>query len=467
MKFPSIIFFLLYSLSCHAQVTVFNKIVNQIDFPYNIFRCGSNYLIAHGKGFSDDFAMAVLDSNGNLTSNYFYGNPLESEVLSYARKQDNGEILMFGHNFWDDSLQANISNYKAYVMVTDTMGLFKKSFRLRRNTTEFNRVYNGIYLEGSYYFSGEEHDSIMNGNTFTNIFLCKTDTSGNILWYKSYPQFDGSVGFTMWLDRSYDQSQILVGALAIDSANVNTAYYSYLLMQIDTNGNFLSRIPMPEFSNNLQYTSVNMITQISQIFNNKYLICGNREHYILDDQLNIIDSIDMAVKIHPASFGYQNLYDNNYTVEGLNGFSKMYAGNTIYERNWSTLPDMVKIKDLIPTYDGGYIAIILNYFSASRIIKTDCDGNYVNPINCWPSSIDNLTKVDFDMNYYSGRYTFRNNSGNILSGVLYDMQGRPLEQLIIQKGTSKFEIGGYASGIYIMAINKDGKMLKSEKIFIE
>lgn len=467
MRYPILIFIFLFSLFGHAQVTVFNKIVNQVEYPYNIIRSGTNYLIAHGKGFSDDFAMAVIDSHGNLTNNYFYGNPLEMEVLSYARKQNNGEILMLGHNFWDDSVQTNIGNYKAYVMVTDTMGIFKKSFRLKRNTTEFNRVYNGIYLEGSYYYSGVEHDSIMNGNTVTNIFLCKTDTSGNILWYKSYPQFDGSVGFTMGLESSHDKSQILVGGDAIDSFAVNTAYYSYLLMQIDTNGNFLSRIPLPEFSNNLQNTGVNMITQISQIFNNKYLICGNREHYILDDQFNIIDSIDMAVKIHPASFGYQNLYDNNYVVGGLNGFSKMYKGNTIYERNWSTLPNMVKVNDLIPTYDGGYIAIILNYFAAARIIKTDCDGNYVNPINCWPSSIADLSKVDFDMNYYNGRYTFRNYSAYILSGVVYDMQGRALEQLKIHKGASNYEIGGYASGIYIMAIEKDGKMLKSEKIFIE
>jgi len=467
MKNLILIFLCFCSFLINAQVNVFNKIISQIEHPTNIIRCGSNYLIAYSKGFSDGYAIAVIDSNGLLINNNIYEEPLEMEVLSFARKQSNSEILMMGHNFWDDSLQTNIGNYKAQVIVTDSMGLYKKTFRLKRNTTEFNRTYNGIFLEGSYYFSGEEHDSIMNGNTVNNIFLCKTDTSGNILWYYSYPQFWGSVGFTMGLEYTYDKSSILVGATTVDSATVNNAFYSYLLMQIDTNGNFLNRLPVPELASNLHYTGVNDITQISQIFTNKYLICGNREHYILDNQFSILDSIDMATIIHPADFGSKNLYDNSYTIGGGDGFSKMFDGNKMYTRDWSALTNFVNIKDLIPTYDGGYIGIINNYFTPSRIIKTDCDGNYVNPINCWPVGTKDYTTIDLQINYSNHFFTFNSNSEQRAEATIYDIQGRPLARFNIPNGISYTQTQNYPNGIYILKVTNNGKLIKTVKVLVE
>lgn len=467
MKTLFLIFLCFCTFLMNAQVNVFNKIISQIEHPRNIIRCGSNYLIAYSKGISDGYSIAVIDSNGFLINNNIYGETLEMEVLSFARKQSNSEILMMGHNFWDDSLQTNIGNYKAQVIVTDSMGIYKKTFRLKRNTTEFNRTYNGIFLEGSYYFSGEEHDSIMNGNTLNNIFLCKTDTSGNLLWYNSYPQFRGSVGFTMGLESTYDKSNILVGATSYDSVIGAIEHYSYLLMQIDTNGNFLNRLPVPELVSNLQYSGVNGISQISQIFTNKYLICGNREHYILDNQFSILDSIDMATIIHPADFGNKNLYDNSYTIGGGDGFSKMFNSNKMYTRDWSTLPNFVNIKDLIPTYDGGYIGIINNYFTPSRIIKTDCDGNYINPINCWPVGTKDYTTLDLHIKYSNHFFTFNSNSEQRAEAAIYDMQGRLLARFKIPKGISYAQTQNYPNGIYILKVTSNGKLIKTLKVLVE
>lgn len=458
---------ILFSGNLLAQPMVFNKVTNQIEYARNIFRCGSNYLITFGVNFADDFGVTVIDSAGNIINDYHYGDGQAWEELTFSRRQSNDEILLMGLNFWDDSLQTNIGDFKGYVMVTDTMGILKKAFRIKRNTTQANRIYNGLYMEGSYYFVGEERDSIVNNNFFSNLFYCKTDTLGNILWYHSFPQFKTETGFTVGFEYSFDKSSILIGASIYDSIVGNTAYMSYFLIKTDTDGNYINRIPVPEFASNVHYDGLNNINAISQIFHDKYLVCGDREHYILDNQYNILDSFDLVLNIHPARFGYKNLFEDSYFVGGVLGFTKVYQSNDIFTKDWGNELDIVSIQDMQPTYDGGYVAIILNSTGSTHYIKTDCEGNYVNPIYCWPTSAHELTKVDFQMSYKNHQISFDNKSEFHLDAKLFDTQGRPLQTFYIQKGLTKNEISNYASGIYIISIFNDNVLIKSEKLLIE
>ena len=443
-----------------AQPTVFNKVSYQMQFPNNAVRMGNHYLIGNNQG--DKFSLTEIDSTGNIVNNSNYGTP-GWDLPNITRKQTNNEIFMMGHTFWDGV--ANIGNYKGYVVITDSIGIFKKSFVVKSNTTIFNRVLNGIFLDGYYYFVGEDIEN--NFIPTPLLFLCKTDTVGNILWYKKFPQLGIKVGTRVGLEYTYDQTNFLVGVGHEDSVVGNYYYYSYFLMRIDTSGNFINRIPVPEFASNIHYTGVQYINQISKMFNNKYLVCGHREYYLLDSQYSILDSFDLVQYLYDGYFAHQNLYDSSYIVGGYQAFGKIYKGVEQFGKDFANEPDIIFVKDVIPTYDGGYLAIILCTGGVTRYIKMDCDGNYVNPIYCWVTGTNELTKIDLQMNFYNNRYSFNNKSEFKLEAKLFDLQGRALQQFAIEKGISNMGIGNYAKGIYVIAITHDGMVVKTENILLE
>lgn len=249
-----------------------------------MFQSGSNYIVTYGDLF---YGIGTIDSNGDIIKKVNYSNPQAWEFLTHTSKQYNGELHLMGHNFWVDSLQTNIGNYKGYVMVCDTFGNFKKKFHIKRPTTIFNRVYNGTYLNNSYYFVDSDFDTVVNNlDTFKmRLFCCKTDTNGNILWYKSFSNLNFGIGLKVGFSFTYDSSSLLIGGDKFDSivGPYNTSY-SYYLIQIDTNGNFIKTIDIPELAKKKNYSVADPIQFIYRIFDKKYLLGGYRQHYILDEQ---------------------------------------------------------------------------------------------------------------------------------------------------------------------------------------
>lgn len=447
-----------------AQPTVYNKITNQIQYATNVICKGNNYLICYRKNFADDFGLAEIDSNGNIINNNYYGTPLGWEELAFARRQSNNEIIMMGLTFWDGV--TNIGDYKGYANIIDTSGNFKKAFIVKGNTTRLNKIYNGIFLDNYYYFTGEELDSSLY-QAPTKLFLCKTDTMGNMIWYKRYPQFDISIGATMGFEHTYDKMSLLIGVSTTDSVTNNGTYSSYFLLKLDTSGNYINRIILPEFASNIHYTGVNPICQITQMLTDKYVICGVREHYLVDNQFNIIDSFDLVQNIHPGFFASENLYENSYLVGGDLGFSKIYQGNTMFTKDFSNDPNIVSIQDVISTYDGGYLAVILNTGGSTRYVKMDCEGNYINPIYCWPTNTHEVAKIDLHMNYFDQQLLFNNKSALTLQAKLYDIQGRPLREHLIKPGITNYDVNNFASGIYIVCVFNENMVIRAEKIRVE
>jgi len=181
------VFLFVLSAPVFAQPVVFNKVTNQVTYSTNLINSGKNFILCYSGFASNGFRMAFADSTGNIYSNIGYGTD-SSDRLLYARKVTTGDILFCGNTFLYDTNQSG--NYKAYVTVADTLGNFKSKFPLFRNTTMFNFVNNGVFLDGYYYFSGMEYDEIENNNNRINLFCSKTDTLGSIVWYRSYPQYN-------------------------------------------------------------------------------------------------------------------------------------------------------------------------------------------------------------------------------------------------------------------------------------
>ncbi|MBK6329944.1 MAG: T9SS type A sorting domain-containing protein [Bacteroidetes bacterium] len=94
---------------------------------------------------------------------------------------------------------------------------------------------------------------------------------------------------------------------------------------------------------------------------------------------------------------------------------------------------------------------------------TTVDKNILTQIGCWPTAVEQVTKINFKMNYHQRQLSFDNQSIYLLEAKLFDILGRQVQQFEIQRGISRSDIGIYAQGIYFVNVYKKGNIIKSEK----
>lgn len=49
---------------------------------------------------------------------------------------------------------------------------------------------------------------------------------------------------------------------------------------------------------------------------------------------------------------------------------------------------------------------------------------------------------------------------------LFDMQGRPIQQFVINKGISRIALDHYMKGVYVIAVYHENSLIGTEKIII-
>lgn len=452
-----------------AQIHTYIVMNTPLGYTCGVFRSGENMLVTFGGNGCEDFSTALIDTNGNITALNHYGSGQAMEFPYMARQQDNGEILMCGWNFWDSTANTNIGNYKGYVMVIDTFGQFKRAFHVKGNTTYFNKVRNGIRLGDFYFFTGSHTDSSEINPPISRPFLCKTDTLGNLLWFKTYPQFDFTVSQTnMGLEYSHNYNDILVGTNLIDSLVNNTYYYtSYFLMRLDTAGNFLNRVPLPMFSGNEQFSGINPVMQIKRITGQRYMLACNREWYLLDQAYNILDSLNLALKPdYAAYYTHLGLYNESFLIGSGLGFGLEYNSSEVFSRDYSSIPYLGSFVDVIPTYDGGYFGVT-NKNSTSRYIKMDCDGNYLNPKICYPLGVPELGVDETAWTFAGGELRINHLGGQRHYLEVYDVSGRLLLKQPVPYGYTSTRLTGYTPGIYLLRLRSRGQISKTMKVWLD
>ncbi|MBI4647088.1 MAG: T9SS type A sorting domain-containing protein [Bacteroidia bacterium] len=141
---------------------------------------GSNFFEMGGAGAWSDFYLTKLDSLGNILWNYAHGgNGLES-ATSVEFTEDGGYIL-FGTII--DSVYATKSDL--YIVKTDSNGLFQWDKRII--TTDVGIAGSLKTVDGYYLVYGFVYKDSINGRQG---YITKLDTSGNIIWEKSYGGID-------------------------------------------------------------------------------------------------------------------------------------------------------------------------------------------------------------------------------------------------------------------------------------
>jgi hypothetical protein len=446
---------------CIAQPTVYKVTTNQITYSMNIINIGDKNMIFYWNTLGGlNYGLATIDSSGNIVNNQTYGHPT-TEIPLFARRNTNNEIMMFGRTYYYDT-----SHYRAQVIITDTLGNFKREIAFKPDSIEFNQLYNGVYLNGYYYFLGEHYDPLLG---YAELFVSKTDTLGTLIWYtKNFTQLSSTNWPRSGLEITYDNKSLLFGTIYQDSFQVVSpykVYYSYLLDQIDTNGNFIQRIPLPIRPDIFQTNSSNRILSIEKINGNRYFVVGDKDLFFLDTAFHVVQNDTIWQDKLIGRFGYKHLTEESYIMGGGNEIAKYYHGDTIFIKDLSDIPNFVAVHDVIPQLDGGYFAVIHQHYKTTYI-KMDCEGNYINPTWCVPLYTTSYHNMAIDITLYAdiGRWilTCKGETKKELQVVVYNNQGQILWQNKITKGSYKYDIdnSNYADGLYFIKLyNEDGEMI--------
>jgi len=438
-----------------AQLKVYNEFTNQIMYSTNCIVSGDTTIITSE---TSGFDLHLIDTNGNIANYKHYGNPSPNiDILESAHRNSNNEIMLMGR-----TLGAGNNNQIAYVVITDTFGNHKREFTFKKPSNLFNKVYNGLYLNGSYYFIGMQYDSTSITPSYTDLFIAKTDTFGNQIWNTTnFVQYHSETVRRAAIESSFDSQSILFGSTYLDSFLVNspyTEYYSYLMNQIDTNGNFVNRIPLPNLNTSI-IVYPNYISQISKI-DNYYYAVGNTDLFILDSAFNIVHHDTILTYVATAGdIVHKSLLDNSYIVGGFKGFVKFENGIALFEKDFTNEPNLVNLQDIVPTNDGGYFALFASDFGNTRYIKMDCEGNYINPTWCAPVSSISIKNYTIDVSLISTsdswKLYFSSPTNYDYQLNIFNCQGQLVKTEYINRGSILFNINTslITQGIYYIKLS--------------
>ncbi len=277
-----------------------------------------------GAGF-DDIFLVKTDANGNVQWAKTYGGTDYDLAYSVQQTSDSGYIVA-GITL---SFGAGLSD--VFLMKTDASGniIWAKTY----GGTGWDEAYSVQQTsDGGYIVAGYTNSFGAGGG---DIFLMKTDANGNISWAKTYGGTDIDYAFSV--QKTSDNGYILAGYTRSFGAGLDDIF----LIKMDANGNV-------QWAKTYGRTNDDWAFSVQQTSDDGYILAG-----------------------YTRSFG-AGFYDAFLVKTDANGniiWAKTYGG-----------PDYDDASSVQQTSDGGYIvAGYTRSFGAGLsnvfLIKTDADGN--------------------------------------------------------------------------------------------
>ncbi|MCH8904949.1 MAG: T9SS type A sorting domain-containing protein [Bacteroidetes bacterium] len=215
---------------------------------------------------SQDVILLKTDSTGDFMWAKTFGGP-NFERGYCVRETPEGDYLIAG---FTESFGAGSSD--AYVIKCNSVGdsIWTKTF----GGITFDQVlYAEFTYDGKYIFSGRTNSF---GAGQTDVYLIKTDTSGTILWQKTYGDYDWEEGYTVM--ETPDTNYIIHGRTVSNTAGGSDVY----LLKVDRYGTALWA---KSYGGAEWEASFDMdITQ-----DGGYILCGYTESFgpLLSDEPNV------------------------------------------------------------------------------------------------------------------------------------------------------------------------------------
>jgi hypothetical protein len=336
------------------------------------------YIVAGRINFTDmggvDIILLKTDANGNIIWAKTYGGTDYDRAESVQQTSDGGYIVAG----WTESFGAG--NSDIFLVKTDESG-----------NLQWAKTYGGTYWDYAYSVQQTSDGGyIVAGGTYSfgagsyDIFLIKTDANGNIIWAKTYG--GGGGDWASSVQQTSEGGYIVAGY----TNSFGGPFYDIFLIKTDASGNII-------WAKTYGGTYWDYAYSVQQTSDGGYIVAGWTRSFSADsiDILliktdangNIIWAKTYGGTYEDYAYSVQQTSDGGYIVAGYtnsfgagnddifliktdaNGniiWAKTYGG-TYWDRTFSVQQ----------TSDGGYIAAgrTSSFIGDILLIKTDANGN--------------------------------------------------------------------------------------------
>ena len=185
-----------------------------------------------------------------FTSAQRYGG-INSEAVTGMATDNEGNIYItgvyLGNTKFGQYFLSNQGYTDIFIIKLDVVGNVQWAKTIGGNSEDASRAIcvnsDGIYLTGSFSFSAKFENIRLNSEGTKDIFACKFDFDGNLIWTKrAGGQYNNESGYTIVSDKD---GNIYVGGQFMDSADFDTfcinshGYEDIFISKLDPDGNFL------------------------------------------------------------------------------------------------------------------------------------------------------------------------------------------------------------------------------------
>lgn len=389
--------------------------------------------------------VSYMDSNIARSINSITIDSMDNIIAAGSITSKSSHLDSFDHNYYYDSIALGLFKFNSSGNMIWQRVIMMKANINGNSFVDASRIINSA--DGMYYYITGAIEKPQ--GDFTQSFLLKTDTAGNVIWLKYIPHTTDLNNNTV--PYSIDIISAATGGgyfVSCDVVHVDTIDQGYLYYgRFDDNGNILwkkefTRHPPP-------YTYFDGTT-IAQSNDGNFLLQGSYENEIYNPNLLKIDTFGNAMWYR--EYAYVNQFSPNQYLFTL-----------------SPVPDGRILM-------GGYFysQIKAPYFdtagSVSWIVLTDSlgqrfpgDTSLVNflIINSTPPL---LSKVSIYPNPVNDKLYINTFDQSNLTLQILDISGRILLSKQLQKGINVSDISQYVEGIYIAKILNNGASVRVEKI---
>ncbi len=323
-----------------------------------------------------DFFLIKTDASGNLQWAKTYGGTNQDEAYSVQQTSDGGYIVAG----WTTSFGA--SNGDIFLIKTDASGNIQWAKTYGGGGADWSHSVQQT-SDGGYIVAG---GTTSFGAGSRDIFLMKTDANGNIIWAKTYGGTDWD--FASSVQQTSDGGYIVAGL----TNSFGAGSWDFFLIKTDANGNL-------EWAKTYGGTDFDEAFSVQQTSDGGYILAGETRSFgaglsdiflmKTDANGNIIWAKTYGGTSNDWAYSIQQTSDGGYIVAGLTwSFSaggdilliKTDAnGNLEWAKTYGGVSDD-GASSVQQTSDGGYIVagVTLSFGAGDDdifLIKTDANGN--------------------------------------------------------------------------------------------
>lgn len=170
---------------------------------------------------SDDCWIVKLDPSGNLSWEKSFGGFSEDFAYSIQQTSEGGYVFAGFSSSWNGDITGNHGGRDVWIVKIDVVGnlIWQKSFGGTQNdiAMDIKNTLDGKYIITGY--SNSINGDVTENNGEEDFWVIKIDTSGNIIWQKSFGGSGSDQAFC--LEQAPDGGFILAGGSGSNDGNVS------------------------------------------------------------------------------------------------------------------------------------------------------------------------------------------------------------------------------------------------------